>query len=67
MQTSVCTLSVKMFGVTDFWVETSSKFRPILATLESGIDVGQLINVGPGIFGKKNKGRALNTHVLYSK
>ena len=36
-------------------------------TLESGIDVGQGINVGPGKFGKKNKRRALNTHVLCSK
>ena len=33
-------------------------------TLESGIDVGQGINVGPGKLGKKNKPRALNTHVL---
>ena len=31
-------------------------------TLDSGIDVGQGINVGPGKFGKKNKCRALNTH-----
>ena len=38
-----------------------------LRTIESGIDVGQLINVGPGKFGKKNKHRALNTHVLCSK
>ena len=29
-----------------------------LGTLESGIDVGQLINIGPGQFGKKNKHRA---------
>ena len=29
-------------------------------TLESGIDVGQRINVGPGKFAKKNKRRALN-------
>ena len=29
-------------------------------TLESGIDVGQGINVGPGRFVKKNKCRALN-------
>ena len=28
-----------------------------------GIDVGQLINVGPGKFGKKNKCRALNTRL----
>ena len=37
------------------------------ATLESGIDVGQGINVGPGKLGKKNKRRALNTHVLCSE
>ena len=30
-----------------------------LHTLESGIDVGQGINVGPGIFVKKNKRRVL--------
>jgi hypothetical protein len=36
-------------------------------TLASGKDVGQGINVGPGKFGKKNKRRALNTHVLCSK
>ena len=39
----------------------------LLITLESRIDVGQGINVGPGKFGKKNKRRALNTHVLCSK
>ena len=33
------------------------KFDP---TLESGIDVGQGITVGPGKFVKKNKHRALN-------
>ena len=31
-------------------------------TLESGIDVGQGINVGPGKFARKNKRRALNKH-----
>ena len=31
-------------------------------TLESGIDVGQGINVGPGKFGKNNKLMALNIH-----
>ena len=47
----------------------SCKLGTVLAkpTLESGIDVGELINVGPGKFGKKNKRRALNTHVLCSK
>jgi hypothetical protein len=32
----------------------------LVTTLESGIDVGQGINVGPGKFAKKNKHRALN-------
>ena len=31
-----------------------------MITLESGIDVGQGITVGPGKFVKKNKCRALN-------
>jgi hypothetical protein len=31
-------------------------------TLESGIDLGQGINVGPGKFDKNNKRRALNKH-----
>ena len=31
-----------------------------MSTLESGIDVGQEINVGPGKFDKKNNHRALN-------
>ena len=35
-------------------------------TLESVIDVGQGISVGPGKFAKKNKRRALNIHVLCS-
>ena len=30
----------------------------LLPTLDSGIDVGQEINVGPGKFVKKNKRRA---------
>ena len=38
-----------------------------MTTLESVIDVGQRISVGPGKFDKKNKRRALNTHVLCSK
>ena len=36
-------------------------------TLESVIDVGQGISIGPGKFDKNNKRRALNTHVLCSK
>jgi hypothetical protein len=31
-----------------------------LDTLDSGIDVGQEINIGPGKFGKNDKRRALN-------
>ena len=42
-------------------------FDSEMYTLASGIDVGQGINVGPEKFGKKNKRRALNTHVLCSK
>ena len=34
----------------------------LYSLLESGIDVGQGINVGPGKFVKKNKRRALNKH-----
>ena len=34
-----------------------------MATLASGIDVGQRINVGPEKYGKKDKRRALNTHI----
>ena len=34
----------------------------IFTTLESGIDVGQGINVGPGKLGQKNTFRALNKH-----
>ena len=44
-----------------------SNRRIVPSTLESGIDVGQGINVGPGKLGKKNKRRALNTHVLCSE
>ena len=42
-------------------------FQTYRITLESGIDVGQGINVGRGKFGKKNKRSALNAHVLCSK
>ena len=41
--------------------------KDIKCTLESVIDVGQGISVGHGKFDKKNKRRALNTHVLCSK
>ena len=36
-------------------------------TLESGIDVGQEITVGPGKFGKKNKRRAFNKCRAWTK
>ena len=42
-------------------VETG-KYPGEAYTLESGIDVGQGITVGPGKFVKKNKRRALNKH-----
>jgi hypothetical protein len=35
-------------------------FIPREFTLESGIGVGQGINIGPGNFDKKNKGMTLN-------
>jgi hypothetical protein len=39
-------------------VNLESNWR--VSTLESGIDVGQGINIWPGKFGKNNKSRALN-------
>ena len=48
------------------YVITRKLFK-MRSTLESVIDVGQGISVGPGKFDKKNKRRALNTHVLCSK
>ena len=39
----------------------------LVGTLESVIHVGQGISVESGKFDKKNKRRALNTHVLCSK
>ena len=55
-----------------YWQKTrknsNDKFKIVKRhTLESGIDVGQGISVGPGKFAKKNKHRALNTHALCSK
>ena len=47
-------------------ITNEQKERAIL-TLESVIDIGQGISVGHGKFDKKNKRRALNTHVLCSK
>ena len=43
------------------------RLSAVARSLNSGIDVGQGINVGPGKFGKKNRRRALNTLVLCSK
>ena len=40
--------------------KTNKAFAYKIYTLESGIDVGQGITVGPGKFVKKNKHRALN-------
>ena len=48
-------------------VDRNLRIMKYIGTLASRIDVGQGINVGPGKFGKKNKRRALNTHVLCSK
>ena len=39
---------------------SSTWFKSI--TLDSGIDVGQEINIGPRKFSRKNKRRALNNH-----
>ena len=36
-----------------------------VAALASGIDIWQRINVGSGKFVKKNKHRALNTHLIF--
>ena len=46
------------------WFDSKGFIQHIL---DSGIDVGQGIHVGPGKFGKKNKRRALNKHLLCSK
>ena len=43
------------------------KLLDLKTTLASRIDVGHGINIGPGKFGKKNKHRALNIHILCSK
>ena len=41
-------------------LQVSPYIENMIPTLESGIEVGQGINVRPGKFGKKNKRRALN-------
>ena len=40
--------------------QENPEWKHQITTLESGIDVGQRISVGPGKFDKKNKRRALN-------
>ena len=51
----------------DFPTRVLRSYTHLGATLESGIDVGQGINVGPGKFVKKNKRRALKTRIVSSK
>ena len=47
--------------ITKIWLMRCYRlFILLLRTLESVIDVGQGISVGPGIFGKNNRRRALN-------
>ena len=43
-----------------FWEGKNFWRDLLLSTLDSGIDVGQEIYIGPGKFGKKNKQGALN-------
>ena len=57
----------KLTSLCKFKFTEKNLVKHFLCTLESGIDVGQGINVGPGKLGKKNKRRALNTHVLCSE
>ena len=46
------------------WQSAQNQLNRItIVTLDSGIDVGQGINVGSGKFGKKNKRRALNKYL----
>ena len=53
-------------GVNLSYIKHQMIFFEIIAikatTLDSGIDVWQGINVGPGKLGRKNKRRALNKH-----
>ena len=49
-----------MAGIARFCPKTRLPIASYNSTLESGIDVGQGITVGPGKFVKKNKHRALN-------
>ena len=44
----------------NYVIQVNFEKAKFLTTLESLIDVGQGISVGPGRFDKKNKSRALN-------
>ena len=63
MRINIPILQVKM-KYFDLFYSTDRNFfsLSLKSTLESVIDVGQGISVGPGRFGKKNKRRALNKH-----
>ena len=57
------TLQVNHFQKVHFvdkFIEKFGRFFYISCTLESEIDLGQGINIGPGNFFRKNKRRALN-------
>ena len=53
-------MKAKGINFYDFITFFTDKIDCIAVTLESVIDIGQGISVGPGRFGKKNKHRALN-------
>ena len=59
----VCKYSIIPFLILDLVkMDISILKKPRVHTLESGIDVGQGIILGPGKFVKKNKCRALNQY-----
>ena len=53
----------EQFLITECFFTCSRRF--LISTLDSRINVGQEINIGPGKFAKKNKHRALNIHRAY--
>ena len=53
-----CTFGYAVLGVTRSYKKIVANVLIFIGTLESGIDVGQGINVGPGKFAKNNKHRA---------
>ena len=55
----------EIMAIMDKAIKDKSGGKP--NTLDSGIDVGQRINVGPGNFGKNNKRRALNKCRAWNK